>query len=343
MSEHLAAAAAAMNVPEAMVQRSAEARAKATGSSVDDILAAWAGGTAAPAAPATAAPAPAAEAAPEPAAAEAPAPAAPTAAPAPAAAATTPPPAAGAVTPPPGPASVTPEQALSHPVVVSVPTAGLKERTSGAIPRWLAAAFMVIPAFGLIYLSANLNSSGCEEGGLQLGVDRASGIVENCDGSSFEGRGGAGGEGAAFLAEGRELYVSVGCAGCHGPAGGGGTGPAFTQVLLTFGSCADHVEFVALGSAGFQAAGRSTYGDIAKPVSGGMPGHPNLSDEDLASVVAFERAVFGGGSPEEVLVDCGLVAGAEGEGEVPADGETAPEDATTGTTMGGEALTGSNG
>ena len=46
----LAAAAAAMGVPEALVKRSAEARARATGTSVDDILAAWAGGGAAPAA-----------------------------------------------------------------------------------------------------------------------------------------------------------------------------------------------------------------------------------------------------------------------------------------------------
>ena len=54
MSEHLAAAAQAMNVPEALVQRSAEARAKATGSPVDEVLAAWAGGKS----PAAAAPAP---------------------------------------------------------------------------------------------------------------------------------------------------------------------------------------------------------------------------------------------------------------------------------------------
>ena len=46
----LAAAAAAMGVPETLVKRSAEARAKATGASVDEILAAWAGGGEAPAA-----------------------------------------------------------------------------------------------------------------------------------------------------------------------------------------------------------------------------------------------------------------------------------------------------
>jgi len=51
----LAAAAAAMGVPEALVKRSAEARARATGASVDEILAAWAGGSPAPTASAGAA------------------------------------------------------------------------------------------------------------------------------------------------------------------------------------------------------------------------------------------------------------------------------------------------
>ncbi|MEX2424357.1 MAG: hypothetical protein WD990_10295, partial [Acidimicrobiia bacterium] len=50
MSEFLASAAEKMGVPEPLVQRSAEARAKAAGASTDDILNAWAGGEAAPAA-----------------------------------------------------------------------------------------------------------------------------------------------------------------------------------------------------------------------------------------------------------------------------------------------------
>ena len=50
MSELLAQAAAALNAPEAIVKRSAEARARAGGLSTDDVLAAWAGG--APIAPA---------------------------------------------------------------------------------------------------------------------------------------------------------------------------------------------------------------------------------------------------------------------------------------------------
>lgn len=49
MSDQLSAAAAALGLPEALVQRSAEARAAETGASADDILAQWAGGEAPPA------------------------------------------------------------------------------------------------------------------------------------------------------------------------------------------------------------------------------------------------------------------------------------------------------
>jgi cytochrome c oxidase cbb3-type subunit II len=44
MSDLLSSAATALGLPEALVRRSAEARATATGSSIDEILAAWAGG-----------------------------------------------------------------------------------------------------------------------------------------------------------------------------------------------------------------------------------------------------------------------------------------------------------
>lgn len=89
----VSAAAAAMGLPEALVERSVQARATASGTSVDDLLAAWAGGEAPPpAAPSEPAPAAADEPAAEPAAEEPAAPAPtpeividlPTAAPAPA-------------------------------------------------------------------------------------------------------------------------------------------------------------------------------------------------------------------------------------------------------------------
>jgi hypothetical protein len=63
MSEYLAAAVQALSAPEAIVKRSAEARAKAGGMSVDEVLAAWAGGvTVAPTAAPPASPPPAAAA-----------------------------------------------------------------------------------------------------------------------------------------------------------------------------------------------------------------------------------------------------------------------------------------
>jgi hypothetical protein len=61
MSEYLTAAAQALSAPEALVKRSAEARAKAGGVTVDEVLAAWAGGASvAPAAVTATAPAPSA-------------------------------------------------------------------------------------------------------------------------------------------------------------------------------------------------------------------------------------------------------------------------------------------
>jgi hypothetical protein len=334
VSEQLSAAAQAMGVPEPLVERSARARAAASGQSYEDVLTAWAGGEAVaaappaeePTAPAEEAPAPSEEeAAPEPAAAPAPA-----AAPQPAAAAAT-------ATPAPTPEHVTPEEALEYPVVVTVPTAGIKERTGFSIPSWLGALLLIVPAFGLIYLALG-TSTECGLG-TSLRVDRATGVVENCDGTPFEGRG-AGGGGVDFIAAGQEIYAT--CAGCHGPQGQGqGNFPALTGVLNTFGACTDHMEWVELGSAGFTAAGRATFGDTNKTVGGGMPAFAtSLSAEQIASVVAFERVRIGGGNAEEVLVDCGLVEGegeegaegedgAEGEGEDGAEGEDASTDTTS--------------
>ncbi len=74
MSDLLTAVASALQAPEELIRRSAEARAAATGASVDDILAAWAGGGGAvpapqaPAAPEAPAPTPEPAPAPEPAA-----------------------------------------------------------------------------------------------------------------------------------------------------------------------------------------------------------------------------------------------------------------------------------
>jgi hypothetical protein len=66
-----------------------------------------------------------------------------------------------------------------------------------------------------------------------------------------------------------------------------------------------------------------------------------LTEEQLASVVAFERVRFGGADPAETLTDCGL-APAEGEeggdpGETVPGEEPPPEGETTTTVSGAEA------
>ncbi len=317
MSDQLPAAAQAMGVPEDLVKRSAAARATAAGTDSETVLAAWAGGESAPAstapAPATTETATAGTSTAEPAAPDT----------TDTEAAPTPAPQAPAPMPPPAPAVVSPEEALDYDVVVSVPTAGLKERTATTIPQWLVAALLIVPVFGLLYLASNGTADAtCSESGVVLRVDRATGALENCDGSEFSGRGGASGGGAQFIALGQGLYAT--CAGCHGANGGGGVGPAFGGVLNTFGQCADHIEWVRLGSAGFQAAGRNTYGDLGKPIGGGMPGFPNLSDEEIAAVISFERIRFGGGNVDEVLTNCGLLEAAPAAGDAPATGADAP-------------------
>jgi Cytochrome C oxidase, cbb3-type, subunit III len=311
MSELSAAAAAALGIPEAIVQRSAAARAAETGMTVDEVLSAWAGGGSVAASsapldePATdaseAAEAPAAEAAaPEP-AQEAPVTDQPAAASAPAAPAVT--------TRSPVPATVSAAEAAALPEVVTVATAGIRERTNFAMPKWLAAVLLIIPLFGLFALGAS--ATGTCGSATELQTDVVTGKIVNCDGSDFTGSG-VGGGGTDFLAEGESLFNAApgNCASCHGADGGGGVGPALTGVLTTFGACADHEEWVTLGTAGFRAAGRATYGDSGKPVGGGgtMPTFGDkLTDEQLKSVVSFERVRFGGADPDQTLADCGLV------------------------------------
>jgi mono/diheme cytochrome c family protein len=341
MSELSAAAAAALGVPEAIVERSAAARAADKGMSVDEVLSAWAGGdaVAADASPPTGEQ-PAAE--PEPAPAAEPAPASPDVEVAPEEPAVPAAPAAqpATVTRSPIPAEVTAAEAATLAEVITVPTAGIRERTNFVIPRWLAAVMLIIPAFALFALGGSATGE-CGEA-TELQTDVITGDVVNCDGTEFTGSG-AGGGGADFIAMGEELYGGApSCDGCHGADGGGGVGPAFGGVVNTFGSCADHIEWVTLGSSGFQAAGENTYGDPNKPINGGMPAFgTSLSAEQIAAVAAFERVRFGGADAEETLADCGLAepegeeGGEEGApGEEAPEGEEAPAEGETTTTVG---------
>ena len=65
-----------------------------------------------------------------------------------------------------------------------------------------------------------------------------------------------------------------------------------------------------------------------------------LTEEQLASVVAFERVRFGGADPTETLTDCGLAPAEGEEGEAPGEttpGEEAPAEGEPTTTVSGAA------
>jgi mono/diheme cytochrome c family protein len=346
----LAAAAAALGIPELLVQRSAEARAAETGASVDEILAAWAGGESGPAASAEPEPEPAEEveatteepdeapAQPE-VTIEVPGDRSTETVPAAAIATTT--------SRAPAPTEVTAAEAANLPVVITVPTSGIKERTNFAVPKWLAVTFFIAPLIALFALGGS--ATGECGAATELGTNVITGEIVNCDGSEFTGSA-VGGGGADFIALGEAIFQGnevggVNCAGCHGAGGGGGAGPALNAVLTVFGSCADHVEWVTLATNGLQAAGRSTYGDTNKPLGGfgaPMPGFGSLlSEEQIAAVASFERVRFGGQDPDAALSDCGLVedpAEGEGEGGAGEDGaevDQPPETTGTGGTTDG--------
>lgn len=99
------------------------------------------------------------------------------------------------------------------------------------------------------------------------------------------------------IAAGGEVY-GTNCAGCHGATGGGvGAAPALSgeaNVTTIFTSPADQITWVALGTAGYQAAGIDAYGtgDTAKPLTGAiMPAWIDALDAtELMEVVLYERS-----------------------------------------------------
>ena len=303
MSDLVNKVAEILNAPVDLVQRSAEARAAASGVSVDDVLSSWAGGeSVAASAPKEEAPveeAPKEEVVVEETVEEE------------------------------APVEEAPKEeavvatAVTRQVTKSISfaneTMGIKINSENLLPKWLNFSFIIIPLFILIGLISSSNTQECGERGM-LNVDRKSQEAVNCDGSPYEGRGVAATNTINYIALGQEVYAgAAACAGCHGGGGGGGVGPAFTGGALytTFPTCADHTKWIQLGSAGWQAEVGPTYGAEDTVSIGGMPGFQGkLTEDELYAVVVFERVVFGGGNTEEVLSDCGLL-------------ETEEEDVTT--------------
>ena len=290
MSELLAKVAEILGAPETLVQRSAEARAEASGNTVEEVLQSWAGGEALSASAPTEE-APVEEVKEEVVVAE---------------------------EAPVVQIATTKVETVIKKVSMANNTMGIKLNTDTTLPRWLNYSFMIIPIFILIGM---INTSGAQECGVNgiLDVDRKSQQTVNCDGSPFEGKGVASTNTVNYVAVGQQVYSgAAACAGCHGANGGGGVGPSFIGGALykTFPTCADHAKWIQLGSAGWQAEVGGAYGAENTISIGGMPGFQGkLTEEELMAVVVFERVVFGGGNTEEVLVDCGLLETEEEEEE----------------------------
>ena len=300
MSDLVNKVAELLNAPVDLVQRSAEARAAASGTTVDAVLSSWAGGES------VASAAPAAEAPKEETPAE-----------------------EEVVEETPVEEEVVEEAPAEEKILVGATSAvrkvskqvsfvnetmDIKTNAESKLPRWLNVSFIVIPVFILIGLISSSNTQECGERGI-LDIDRKSQQSVNCDGSPFEGKGVAATNTINYVALGQQVYSGgAACAGCHGAGGGGGVGPAFTGGALytTFPTCADHTKWIQLGSANWQSEVGPTYGAEDTVSIGGMPGFQGkLTEDELYAVVVFERVVFGGGDTEEVLADCGLLESEE--------------------------------
>ena len=300
MSELLSKVAELLNAPESLVQRSAEARAEASGRTVDEVLQSWAGGESVASVEKPVEEAPLAE---EP-------------------------------TPPveekveleqpkedtteivkedtqnvPEISSKENVKKVIHKVSFANKTLNIKVNTETSLPRWLNFSFVLIPLFIVIGIVNTSSTQECGENGI-LDVDRKTQLTVNCDGSAFEGKGVGSASSINYIALGQQVYSgAAACAGCHGVNGGGGVGPAFTggELYTTFPTCSDHALWIELGSAGWQAEVGPAYGAENKVSIGGMPGFTGkLTEDEIYAVVVFERVVFGGNT-DEVLEDCGLL------------------------------------
>jgi len=101
---------------------------------------------------------------------------------------------------------------------------------------------------------------------------------------------------AGPLTTGATVYSQ--CAACHGASGGGGVGPALSggAVVTAFPDPAEHIRWVMLGTAGYQAEGTATYGADGKTVgeAGNMPAQLGLDSADLLAVIRHERETLSG-------------------------------------------------
>lgn len=252
MSELSAAAAAALGLPEAIVQRSAAARAEETGMTVDEVLAAWAGGEDIPA---PAAPAPAAEEATEEETPEEETPASPPA----------------AVLPPPGgemPAAPTPIiEVPGGPMVTAPPTVtGKPPVLVGEADNPIAVLMGAVGLFVALFLVGVI--------GPALPAENPGARTSDLPYSE------------SVLA-GQEIYQSVGCASCHTQM----VRPVVADVGLGAVSLNDSNQVLGTRRFGpdLSNVGARISASQIEAIIAGLGDHPflALSSEDLNALVAY--------------------------------------------------------
>ncbi|MEP7041411.1 MAG: c-type cytochrome [Dokdonella sp.] len=99
---------------------------------------------------------------------------------------------------------------------------------------------------------------------------------------------------AAAIAQGKELFVSKACSGCHGAGGGGGMCPPVMNDTWVYGSDDTTLfNLVKLGSTGLQAKGYTRVGH--ESIVGDMPPFAGVVTEDEEwKLLAYVRSKYGG-------------------------------------------------
>ena len=140
------------------------------------------------------------------------------------------------------------------------------------IPFWAMATLNLMPLWGFMYVRAITEPAEAVEGPLGVGA---------------------------------EMYSS--CASCHGAAGGGGVGYAFSggSVLETFPHIEDQVRYVYYGTEGYNAAGVEIYGNPDREGGAHITGQRGvmpafggqMTQYEIVAVVCHERYTLGGADP----------------------------------------------
>lgn len=112
--------------------------------------------------------------------------------------------------------------------------------------------------------------------------------VAACGGSD------GGSDAEAAIDEGRQLAARSGCAGCHGANGEGGVGPAWVGLLGSQVQLNDGTTLVA-DEAYITQSIKDPASQIVAGASVAMPVN-QLSDEDIAKIVAYISSLGGGGA-----------------------------------------------